>query len=154
MTLRRRLATLVVLVGLSASAVTVGAAPATAATPAPAYDQPGCQSAYFLADKYEVNGGYHYTDTFTVPSASSCSDIWVTRARIAVGCCTWQWVSATSVRVRFFPSSGGSFANAWQWYDWSPNPDRSYPVATSVQNGTRWRLEWATSHLVDGRYSN
>lgn len=128
----------------------------SAAVPTPAYDQPGCHSFYFLADKYEVNGGYRYTDTYTVPSASSCIDIWVTRVRTSSGCCSWVWAQYPAVRVRFYPSSGGSYTNSWQQYDWSPNPERSYPVATNVANGTRYRLEWYTNGgvLVDGRDSD
>jgi len=77
-------------------------------------------------------GQYAYSPLFTVPSSpDGCEDI-------NVSCGVSQ---CGDYRVRFYPSSGGNFANAWT----GPPCGQSWcyvAVATNVLNGTNYRIEW------------
>lgn len=74
-----------------------------------------------------VDNYYAHTDTVYVPGSwSACEDINVSQAFD-----TWRW------RVRFYPSSGGNYVNAWKG-----GCDICIVLAaTNVANGTRFRLE-------------
>ncbi len=84
---------------------------------------PGRQS----LDASDVNNYYAHTDIVYVPGSwSACEDINVSQAFD-----TWRW------RVRFYPSSGGNYVNAWK----SGCDICIVLAATNVANGTRFRLE-------------
>lgn len=75
---------------------------------------------------------YAYSPTWTVPNPSACEDINMTY-RYFQGSDWWY-------RVRFFPSSGGSYANSWKAAP-ACNSCSNFVVATDVSNGTRLRIE-------------
>lgn len=76
--------------------------------------------------------GYSYSPLGQVPfSPNGCEDINVTCGVSQCG----------DYRVRFYPSSGGNYANSWK----SPPCGQSWcyvAAATDVQNGTWFRIEW------------
>lgn len=117
------------------------------AMPAPKAQAAGCH--WF---NYEASaGGYttgagivSYTPRYTVPSSSTCNDI--NLASIYAPDPNIGWICA-NVRVRFYPSSGGSYVNGWKWYC----PNRTMVVASDVSNGTKYRLEFLTDHIVYGQ---
>lgn len=78
----------------------------------------------------EVNG-YSYTYNQVVPGWSGCNDINLQWASGYGGC--WNF------RVRFFPSGGGNWATEWKLF--CPSGAVT-PIATSVLNGTTYRIEW------------
>lgn len=77
--------------------------------------------------------GYSYSPLFTVPGSpyTGCEDI-------NVSCGVTQ---CGDYRIRFYPSSGGNYANSWK----SPPCGQSWcyvAAATDVVNGTNYRVEW------------
>ena len=80
-----------------------------------------------------------YSATYTVPgsSVSGCVHINVTNVNttgpVTDPRCGW-------FRVRFYPSSGGSSTNSWQ-YKCAPS-GTVVAIATNVLNGTKYRVEW------------
>jgi hypothetical protein len=71
-------------------------------------------------------------------TGSPCHDI-------NVGFAPWTG-NCFNVRTRFFPTSGGNYANAWRWHctpGWTV-------VATNVAEHTRFRLEIYGSSLPTG----
>jgi hypothetical protein len=47
----------------------------------------------------------------------------------------------THVRIRFYPSSGGSYANTWKPVNSAQTYAGDFVVASAVSNGTQYRLE-------------
>jgi hypothetical protein len=75
---------------------------------------------------------YAYTPQFVTQSWSACEDIQIVALRTQS--------PSQKFRVRFYPSSGGSYANGWKYVNngcWSCN----FVLATNVSNGTRYRIE-------------
>lgn len=79
---------------------------------------------------------YDYGPQLVVPSWSSCSDI---QSPYRNGSGTWPTPLNTWFRVRFFPSSGGSYVNSWKSNNIGVS--QNLIIATSVGNGTRYRVE-------------
>lgn len=79
--------------------------------------------------QYESGGNpYMATSTFTVPSTSSCHDIQIDNAQGGDG----------TFRVRFYPSSGGSYLGA----PINVRVDQGYVIlAYNVLDGTHYRIE-------------
>lgn len=72
---------------------------------------------------------YAYGPAITTKSWSACEDINI----------TWQFGDGWRWRVRFYPSSGGSYVNSWKV---APCPNYcKVVVATNVSNGTLFRME-------------
>jgi hypothetical protein len=87
---------------------------------------------------------YAYGPMFTVPSSSSCNDIQLPyRNNSGPYPCTPN----TWFRVRFFPSSGGSWTPGW--YSNNINVFANLILATNVANGTKYRIE-SERVLADG----
>ncbi len=76
---------------------------------------------------------YYYTTVLTVPSWSVCHDINIAGSSVD-NYSSDQWVY---YRVRFYPSSGGSYTNGWQLVQNSGQ----HVIAYNVLNGTRYRVE-------------
>ena len=96
--------------------------------------------------EYSANGHtgtYYYTLRMTVPH-SPCNDINIAsiNSAYAPGYCG-------QFRVRFYPHSGGNYANNWKYLcsSWNGNLQ---PAATWVSEGTSFRIEYynARSFLV------
>ena len=110
------------------------------ASPARADDSseyPSCQFFYSTGVGPSYGGGqytgtgpdwYAYSPTWTTTTWSACEDVTIADQFGDV----WHW------RVRFFPSSGGSFTNAWKGGQCGLC---LVLVATNVSNGTRLRIE-------------
>lgn len=69
----------------------------------------------------------------------SCIDINVSDVYVVDGV---NGVVGTEMRVRFYPSSGGSYVNGWTIMQLA-SPTWQV-VASDVLNGTKYRLEWLT----------
>lgn len=100
-------------------------------------EYPSCQFFYSTGVGPSYGGGFYspdtgdwyaYSPTWTVTSWSACEDVTIADQFGDV----WHW------RVRFFPSSGGSYANGWKG---GGCQYCSVLVATNVSNGTRLRIE-------------
>lgn len=87
-----------------------------------------------------------YTPTYTVPSTSGCNDINITRTYAYFNPDATLCVDA---RVRFYPSSGGSYTNAWKHRCTSRFDTYLWVVASAVSNGTRYRVEFAANTTID-----
>lgn len=143
MNLRKRLVVLAALVvALSTGALTV-------AGPASAHDaQPPC--AWVSLGLYDgagtLNGFQVWTShsQLTVPS-TACSDIYLTH----VATCATGVQESWQARVRFYPASGGSYVNNWVggygggWFNGDFHT--LVIVASNVANGTKYKVEMATS---------
>lgn len=77
---------------------------------------------------------YVYSSKYTVPSWSTCHDINATTFTSWDGTITY----CRNVRVRFYPSSGGSYTNSWKNIC---HGSTLKPIATNVANGTVYRIE-------------
>lgn len=99
---------------------------------------PSCEQATPAGVGPAYGGGFHSPDTgdwyaygpiITTKSWSACEDINI----------TWQYNDGWNWRVRFYPSSGGSYANSWK----SAGCHQYCIVlaATAVSNGTSFRME-------------
>lgn len=118
-----------------------------AAVPAQKAGAVGCHFFYYEASAggYAENGyAVNYTPQYTVQSNSGCVDINLYSIYAPydpyIG-----WI-CTDVRVRFYPSSGGNYANGWKWYC----PNRTMVVASNVLNGTKYKLEFKGEIIVGG----
>jgi len=111
---------------------------ALAALPAPKAGATGCHFYNYTANAggfAEGSDFVFYTGQQVVPSTSSCHDInlnsmYDTDSGLYI---------CTQVRVRFYPSSGGNYANSWKLMCQSYAP---FVVASNVGNGTHYRLEF------------
>ncbi|HSX30675.1 MAG TPA: hypothetical protein VLE99_02060 [Candidatus Saccharimonadales bacterium] len=99
----------------------------------------------------EVSNGvtihYGYTNHYIVPSSSDCIDINIVNVTTNYGNPSQHCMIA---RVRFYPSSGGSFVNDWQSKCSVPPNGAVVAVATDVLNGTEYRLEYQMSPPLAG----
>jgi hypothetical protein len=102
------------------------------------------QAGIFQVGEEEYIG---YTNHYYVPSTSACGDINVQnisfRGYRSVGS-----YHCGDFRVRFYPSSGGSYTNSFTHacsYGTSTNPGPVVPIATNVANGTQYRVEYITN---------
>lgn len=85
---------------------------------------------------YFAASGYQYTRNLSVPYNSACHDINITYISGGNHCAT--------MRVRFYPSSGGNYANSWKYVCTTG----SYRViASDVMNGTNFRVETQGSNI-------
>lgn len=86
---------------------------------------------------YDENGQYiGFTFQQTVPGWSTCHDINVRDLSFENG----NPVPYLYFRVRFYPSSGGSYPNNWTPVEGTIHYD--VPIATNVLDGTKYRVEW------------
>lgn len=83
--------------------------------------------------------GYYYSDQFIVPSWSTCHDI---NIRNLTG--NYGYYGRAFVRVRFYPSSGGNYPNGGTIVDSDNSFNNDVVIASDVNNGTRYRVEWYT----------
>ncbi len=79
---------------------------------------------------------YDYGPQFVVPSWSSCNDI---QSPYRNGSGMYPTPLNTWFRVRFYPSSGGSYVNSWKSNNIGVS--QNLIIATAVNNGTRYRIE-------------
>ena len=79
-----------------------------------------------------MGGGYAWSPKGQVPYGTACEDINVSNGDHGNG---------GFYRVRFYPSSGGNYANSWKS---APCAQRwcYVPAATNVADGTWFRIEW------------
>ena len=100
----------------------------------------GCRTVtHFLINPGQDNGvNYLYTQIMTVPSNSPCNDInirAITELPPNTGHCG-------NFRVRFYPSSGAVYTNAYQFKCSDPAAGSPlHVIASNVANGTRYRVE-------------
>jgi hypothetical protein len=99
---------------------------------------PYCEQANPAGVGTAYGGGFHSPNTgdwyaygpiITTKTWSACEDINI----------TWQYWDEWRWRVRFYPSSGGSYVNSWK----TSGCDNlcAVIVATNVSNGTSFRME-------------
>lgn len=94
---------------------------------------------------YEGSIQIGVTAIYTVPgsSVSACNDINIRNI--------YREYSTTPncqyFRVRFYPSSGGSYVNSWKWACSVPPSGPDQVIASSVLNGTKYRVEVQTELL-------
>jgi hypothetical protein len=132
---RVRLAAVLAAIAMTVAGVGVAAAPAYADDSS---EYPNCQNFQPAGVGTSYGGGfgtpsvgdwYAYGPTISTVSWSACEDITI----------YWQYLDDWTWRVRFYPSSGGSYVNAWKV---APCPNYcSVVIATNVANGTRFRIE-------------
>jgi len=80
-----------------------------------------------------------YTPQYVVPSWSSCHDINIS------GITSMNGDHCGTFRVRFFPSSGGNYANSWKTICSTPGSGEPLQVvASDVLDGTVYRVEYPT----------
>jgi hypothetical protein len=110
----------------------------------PSASAAGCR--YQKLDMTGGENGYVYSGVALVPSWSTCNDINITTIQSwyeNIGYCAY-------VRIRFYPSSGGNYANGWSYMCDGSNLK---VVASNVANGTRYRVEVSgTTWLKVGVY--
>ncbi len=92
-----------------------------------------------------ANGAYYgWTSQKTIPSSSQCEDInlgnlyGLDYAGNLIDTCG-------DFRVRFYPSSGGSYTNSWKHlcsYVYNSGDPTTHTIATDVLNGTKYRVEF------------
>ncbi len=121
--------------GLVATAALLGVM-LVGATPAQADDSseyPSCTNFLYTGVGAPYGGGisngpefYAYSPQWTVSSSSACEDITIDHEPEQ-----WYW------RVRFYPSSGGSYVNSWK----TACQLCFVLAATNVANGTKFRIE-------------
>lgn len=89
--------------------------------------------------------GYSYSPPFQVPGSpyTGCEDINVDNG---------IYGHAGEWRVRFYPSSGGNFTNAWRPSSCAASWCQTV-IATNVSNGTWYRVEWRDYLPSCGCYS-
>lgn len=133
------------------AAVLAGLALATvAAAPAQADDSselPNCTFYYSTGIGPSYGGGYYdgagdwyaYSPWWVVSSDSACEDVNITQR--------YAMEDNFYLRVRFAPSGGGTYANSWKANDSVYHNGINLIVATSVANGTWFRVE---GHRRDG----
>jgi hypothetical protein len=121
---------------------------------------PGASSASAIACRSVVNppeavrynegtGVVGASPIYTVPgsSVSGCADINVVNV-FQDG--PQYGISCAFFRVRFFPSAGGNYANSWRSVCSNGPNGPVVPIATSILNGTRYRVEY---QLNGGMYT-
>lgn len=118
----------------------LGAAPAAVADDKSKAALAACEYISNTGTGYPYGGNlaadYAYGPQFTTHSWSGCVDIQSPR-RERFG--PYPTTFNTWFRVRFFPSSGGSYANSWKSND--IDPSANLIIATNVANGTKFRIE-------------
>jgi hypothetical protein len=107
--------------------------------PAPTAMAASCRHYDTVADNYlgmdEFAVTWYYADKTSVPSSSGCVDINLTRESIAH---PLGGSICANFRVRFFPSSGGSYTNGSKYVC---SGYGSLVLASAVKNGTNYRIE-------------
>jgi hypothetical protein len=123
-TLRRRSA--IIAAGLVMAVASLVVGPATQASAA------GCN--YFTEPFIGTMNDYSYTWMHWVPSTSGCRDINIQNV--------WNQNGSNNaciqLRVRFYPSTGGSIENSWKQFcgGWG-----SLVIASNVKDTTQYRVE-------------
>lgn len=120
----------------------------TTVMPAPNVEAAGCHFFNYASDAggFLENGQpVNYTSQYIVPYTSTCRDINLNSIYVNDPNIGWF---CSYVRVRFFPSRGGNYANSWKFY--CPSYGAKV-MASNVGDGTRYRLEFQTNYVVFGQ---
>lgn len=133
---QRRWWSVLAVIATTAASVLVAAGPARADDssefPSCTYYWTGIGAAYGGGTYTGSGDWYAYGPQLTSPSGSACEDIQIVAP--------YSMSPNMRFRVRFFPSGGGSFANSWKQAG-MPCWSCAWILATSVANGTVWRVE-------------
>lgn len=81
-------------------------------------------------------GQWYYGETVWIPSSSACRDI--NLARESIEPIPGYSSICASFRIRFYPSSGGSYTNSEKFVCLASG---SVELAFNVKNGTKYRVE-------------
>jgi hypothetical protein len=95
----------------------------------------GCRQYTYSALTYSGAGYVTTTTTETVPYGSACRDINILHGRSIYGDYCGYY------RVRFFPKTGGHYANSWKYICSYPTSVTLQVIASGVLDGTRYRIE-------------
>lgn len=108
------------------------------------YSSTGANTPYGGGNYSGSGDWYAYSPTWTKPSWSSCNDI---QSPYRNGSGAYPTPLNTWFRVRFYPSSGGSYANSWKSNNIGVS--QNLIIATNVASGAVFRIE-VHRRLVDG----
>lgn len=93
------------------------------------YVSTGIGSSYGGGEYTGSGDWYAYSPLWVVQSNSACEDLQLTNL--------YSMSPSMKFRVRFYPSSGGNYANSWKYVQWGGN----FVIATDIANGTWLRVE-------------
>lgn len=140
-TVRRALIVGLSLLAMAVGMITVAPAKSASAVTCRNIVNP-VEAVRFAENDYQV--GASYIQTVPPSSVSGCLHINVKNITQSgddlYPHCAW-------FRVRFYPSSGGSYANDWQWRCSTPPNGSNVAIATDVLNGTQYRVEYQTRYF-------